>query len=222
VTPPRNCLELGAGCALLSLTALQLWHDSLQCVVVTDHDPGALERAKDNRETTLEDLLESTETEEEQLDCINGLASIPILFETLEWGSEDTAQCIARAAAEHTSPLSLQNHDQEHEKKGNPNHDTERNFFDLLLGSDLIYCHDVVEPLFRTVSFFMSPGGSFLLSQSITSSYNDEIDDAIDKICQKLNLQRSVLKNSLEKNQDNRSSTSVAARIEQFTWKTSR
>jgi len=75
---------LGAGCALLSLTALQLWHDSLQCVVVTDHDPGALERAKDNRETTLEDLLESTETEEEQLDCINGLASIPILFETLE------------------------------------------------------------------------------------------------------------------------------------------
>lgn len=37
---PANVVELGAGCALLSCMALQLWQPSLECIVVTDHDPG--------------------------------------------------------------------------------------------------------------------------------------------------------------------------------------
>ena len=237
---PRNVLELGAGSALLSLTALQLMHESLQCLVVTDHDPGTLERARDNYETTLEDLLEATHTEDEQMDCINGLASIPVMFEPLEWGDEDTAERVAQAAAEHNShPLWVDDDDEDDadadsgDDKGkaastttivfpslnenqrqeqqqqplNPSHNSERNMFDLILGSDLLYSRDVVRPLFDSVSHLMAPEGSFLLSQSLLPLDNDT-EECIQRMCETLYLQRTVLKTA----------NNGGVQIEQFTW----
>jgi predicted nicotinamide N-methyase len=225
---PRNVLELGAGCALLSLTVLQIMQESLQCVVVTDHDPGTLARATDNYETTLEDLFESTSTEEEQLDCINGLASIPIMFECYEWGDLERAQQLATVAGDHSSPLGVMDHAAQQSQErvsaqtiasqldvptGNPKHDAERNIFDLLLGSDLLYCKEVVKPLLESVSYLMTMGGSFLLAQSFT--YDEETEQLIDETCGHLNLQRITLKESVlvEARGINR-----GLRIQQYTW----
>jgi predicted nicotinamide N-methyase len=218
----RNVLELGAGTALLSLFSLQLMHDSLQCLVITDHDPGTLERARDSYETTMEDMLEKSLTEEEQFDCINGLGSVPIMFEALEWGDVERAQEVARAAADHSSPLIFQGA-VAGEPAGvtdllcqhlNPNYNEECNIFDLLLGSDLIYAESVVRPLFLSVSYFLAPGGAFLLSQSM--KYDDITERRIDEMCQSLNLQRTILKDTLEKE-----AAGKGARIQQFTWTTS-
>lgn len=207
---PKNIMELGAGCALVSLTALQIMHESLHCIVITDHDPGTLERARDNYETTLEDLLESTESDEEQLDCINGISSIPVLFESLAWGNnEDVAQRVASAAAEHSYPL-LSLIESVVSLPVNPNYNMDRNIFDLMLGSDLIYCREVVEPLLQTVSYLMSTDGSFLLSQS--SRFDDEIEQSIDEACQALNLERTILWDTLREGEGG------GARIQQFVW----
>lgn len=213
---PKNIMELGAGCALVSLTALQIMHESLHCVVITDHDPGTLERARDNYETTLEDLLESTESEEEQLDCINGISSIPVLFESLAWGDDEgAAQRVASAASEHSYPLLslVESVDDTTSKPApmNPNYHMDRNIFDLMLGSDLIYCREVIEPLLQTVSYLMSTEGSFLLSQS--SPFDDEIEQSIDEVCQALNLERTILRDTLGEGQGG-----GGARIQQFVW----
>jgi predicted nicotinamide N-methyase len=53
-----SIVKLGAGCALASLVALQLFSNTLSCVIVTDHDPGALQRARENCTSTLEQLQE--------------------------------------------------------------------------------------------------------------------------------------------------------------------
>lgn len=251
---PRNVLELGAGSALLSLTALQLMRESLQCLVVSDHDPGTLERARDNYETTLEDLLESTETEEEQMDCINGLASIPVMFESLEWGDDDdTALRVAQSAVEHNSHVlmlddyidigntnasthstipatftpgitseapsssidrtgsgdaSPQPQQHAEQQTSNPNHDAERNIFDLVLGSDLVYSSDVVAPLFRSVSQFMTPTGSFLLAQSL--KLDDKTENCLQKVCDDLHLTRTILKTTGQAH--------GGVQIEKFAW----
>lgn len=190
---PHNVLELGAGSALVSLVALQVFSESLQCISVTDHDPGTLERARDNYETTLEDLLESTQTEEEQFDCINGLASIPVMFEALEWGDRARAQEIA----DNSSPLTQGRSDPSQHHATNPNQHTERNIFDLLLGSDLIYCSSVVNQLFQSVSYLMTPGGSFILAQSMV--YDNGTELTIDETCQSLNLERTILLDTLSR-----------------------
>jgi len=249
---PRNVLELGAGSALVSLTSLQLFQESLQCLVITDHDPGTLERARDNYETTLEDLLEAAETEEDQMDCINGVASIPVLFESLEWSNtnkdddgdgddDEKMKELSRIAVEHNSHALLQDDDDNddgegfseesadgstsREKKSTASrkssfsvdhtlYDAERNIFDLILGSDLIYSCDVVEPLFRSVSKFMTSKGSFLLSQSL--ALDETTESKLETICSVLNLERRVLtpKTDVEHGTNNKS-----VRIEQFTWK---
>ena len=216
VQSATQLLELGCGSSLVSLAALQLMHKTLQCVVVTDHDPGTLERSRDNYETTMEELLDSTPTEEEQFDCINGVGSVPILFENLEWGDLDAAQQVAQAATDQSSPLQFQDPipgrtNLEGNQEPNVNYTAERNVFDLILGSDLIYCESVVLPLFQTVSCFMAPGGAFLLSQSMV--YDEAIEHKIEEACQVFNLERSILRDSLKDKASNR------ARIQQFVRK---
>jgi hypothetical protein len=48
---PKGIIGWGAGRAL-SLVALQLYQEYAQQLVVTDHDPGTVERARDNHEET--------------------------------------------------------------------------------------------------------------------------------------------------------------------------
>jgi predicted nicotinamide N-methyase len=182
---PKSILELGAGCALVSLTALQLFEPSLRSVVITDHDPGTLERARDNYETTLEELYERAETEEEQMRIINELNNIPMTFESLEWGKE--SKQLVKALSNHM--------------KSPPT-------FDLILGSDLIYCVEVVEPLFVTAAQFLcdeNPKATFLLSQSF--AYDDASEEEMDRLCDKLQLTRTILQDELDQK---------GARIQEF------
>jgi predicted nicotinamide N-methyase len=179
--PTTTILELGAGCALVSLVALQLYKDKLQCLVVTDHDPGTLERARDNHETTLEELYERAATEDEQLSIINELGSIPVKTESLEWGDEKDWKKLQEIVKQ-------SNHVEK--KKASSSC-----FFDLILGSDLIYCVEVVEPLLLTASKLLSGDGTFYLSQSFV--YDTATEEEMDKVCQTFGLEREILVDDL-------------------------
>lgn len=169
-----SMVELGAGCALASLVALQLYRESLQVAVCTDHDPGTCERARDNYENTLSHILDRSDTTDDELNAaINSLAPIPVRFEPLEWGSNGT------------DLATVQRHLREHTVQ-------ESTVCDLVLGSDLIYCAAVVEPLLATASQLMHPlNGRFLLSQSF--AYDDDAERAIDAACHTWRLTRHIL-----------------------------
>jgi predicted nicotinamide N-methyase len=165
-----SVLELGAGCALASLTAQQVGRKGIQCIIVTDHDPGTLGRARDNHETTLERIMDSSLSDEALDKVINSVASIPVVFTEYEWGSPTVA--LVEELQEHTSPPS--------------------STFDLILGSDLIYDIEVIEPLLSSAAQVMAPNNSrFWLSQSF--SYGDAAEAEIDRVCQKLSLERTIL-----------------------------
>lgn len=174
---PVSVVELGAGCALASLAALQIWQGSLQCLVVTDHDPGTLERACDNHEQTLQEVLDASPTEEELNANINNLVSIPVSFECLDWGREkeqaEALDAIREILQEHTTQNQIR--------------------FDLVIGSDLIYCLDVVEPLLTTAAdlLAMTGGSVFVLTQSFV--YDEATEAEIDRICVNLGWERSLI-----------------------------
>jgi len=189
-----SIVQLGAGscggaAAAAGLVALQAWQSSLQCLVLTDRDPGPLERARNSYESTLEDILGASQTEEELNSAINAIASIPACFELLQWDNgsgEDDPSRVRDLIVEHTN---------DHSDRA-----------DLILGTDLIDGRDAVEPLLRTAARLMKPpavtadgedeeefvgGGRFWLSQS--SAYGDETEALIDAVCDRLGLVWSTL-----------------------------
>lgn len=170
-SPPTSMLELGAGTALASLAALQLWHNRLQTVLVTDHDPGCLERARGNYESTMEELLDECPDDNVINEKINTIASIPVCFLECEWGKEKDAEILRENLLEHVVP--------------------ERKEVDLIIGTDLIYDVAVVEPLFTTAATMMQkPHGAFLLAQSF--EYDQQTEEEIDQQCEIWNLQRTI------------------------------
>lgn len=175
---PTAVLELGAGCALASITALQVF-PTVQYLVATDHDPGTLERAERNHDATLEYLGNERFAER--------LLVVPVRFESLSWGDECGASEILQ---------DLQTYQ--------PNQK-----FDLVLGSDLIYDKDVVEPLFTTVSLLMAKGGTFLLSQSFV--YDDATEDNIDRLCSIHGLTRTLITDNLF--------SDGGVKLQEFQWK---
>lgn len=181
-----SVVELGAGCALASLAALQLWQETLQCLVVTDHDPGTLVRARTNLESTVQQLLwdgggdgkDDDDDADERLNAtINSVVSIPVLFEALEWGDAATVDTI----------VACQMHDHIVQR---PRTSTVA-AVDVVLGSDLIYCATVVEPLLQTAALFIGMTGRFWLSQSFR--YDQATEAEIDRVCNELGLQRAIL-----------------------------
>jgi predicted nicotinamide N-methyase len=74
--PPETALELGAGCGLVSLVALQVY--DLKQLVLTDHDPTTLQRAQLNYQATCRQLAQRPET--------------VVAFELLTWGDEPAAK----------------------------------------------------------------------------------------------------------------------------------
>jgi len=167
-----SIVELGAGCALASLTALQVFASNVQCIIVTDHDPGTLVRARDNLETTLQMIVDAAVSDggDDDLNAaINELASVPVEFEPYEWGQPATK--ILKLVQEHIA--------------------AGVSAVDLVLGTDLIYCKDVVEPLLQTSAQLISKTGRFLLSQSF--AYDKDTEGEIDRVCSELELKRTIL-----------------------------
>lgn len=83
---PKSVVELGAGCALASIAALQIF-ESVETIVTTDHDPGTLVRAENNHDLTLE-LFEDDE------DFLNRVMRTQSLWEPLSWGDTKSAEGI--------------------------------------------------------------------------------------------------------------------------------
>ena len=170
---PSSIIELGAGCALASIAALQIWQASLQCLVVTDHDPGVVERARDNHESTIQAILEQSTTDSDLNACINNLGSIPVSFEQLEWGKTEEYPKIRSILAEHTIPVATK--------------------VDLILATDVIYDASVVAPLFTTAAAL---GRRMLMSQSF--AYNEHTEAEIVRMCYELTLTRTILYESAD------------------------
>jgi predicted nicotinamide N-methyase len=201
----RTVLELGAGCGLASLTALQLWQDTLQCLCLTDHDRGTLVRARDNLETTVQLLVVETNDDDDDDDderlnaAINSIASIPVLFEMLEWGDRHRADTLLQSVIPERLPACLLISDSEHASRPPLESDnrvdatctTSPVHMDVVLGSDLIYCTDVVKPLFGTAAHLMGHTGRFILAQSF--SYDDATEREIDQVCERYSLQREII-----------------------------
>jgi hypothetical protein len=227
---PQNVVELGAGCALSSWFALQLYHTTLQRLVVTDHDPSVLRRAKDNYETTLEELYEraafessSPSSVQEEVDpVLHHLSGIPVRFEALSWGqSEEAITRLLQAIPCSKSCLTTITTENDNSTTMTTTTTTTKtascseplSYFDLVLGSDLIDCIEVIEPLLTTASRLMQPpplwaplllsqspnGGEchrpkkssrFLLSQSFP--YDCEMEQEIETVATKLGFQRII------------------------------
>ena len=172
---PKSILELGAGTAMVSLVALQLYHTSLQCMFITDHDRSTLERARDNYETTLQDLYEQAtndgrDVEEQQFNVINEIGSISVEFQSLEWGEKGDIDILRKTARDHVDPT----------------------VFDVVLMSDVIYSRDVVSPLFATATSSLNRvTGVILLSQSFP--FDEETENEISDCCKEDGLTQSVL-----------------------------
>lgn len=167
----QSMIELGAGCGLVSLVALQIF-TNIKYGVITDHDPGTLQRAKDNYEATFNDSMGAEYKKEDRR----------IEFIDLEWGDTKSANNLIQHSLSSASG------------------------FDLVLGSDLIYCREVVYPLLLTASCLMKSNSKnnndskFLLSQSF--SYDDDTEKEIDNACVQLGLLRSIIICNLDDDED--------------------
>lgn len=183
-------VELGAGCALASLTALQVWQETLQCILVTDHDPGTLARARDNYKLTLEEeniTSEKTIHGKDIKTAVRSFASVPLFFEPLEWEkSKQQGDACLKILQEHMKNANSR------EGGGDPNCSEAATV--VILGSDLIYAANVVRPLFETASRFVGKFGNcrFLLSQSFL--YDETTEAEIDQVCKELAWQRQILR----------------------------
>mmetsp|Transcript_17481 Transcript_17481/g.35186 ORF Transcript_17481/g.35186 Transcript_17481/m.35186 type:complete len:385 (-) Transcript_17481:90-1244(-) len=171
---PASVVELGAGCALLSCVALQLWQPSLECIVVTDRDPGTLERARDNYESTIQALLDRSVSEDDLNAAINETASIHFAFLNVPWGDEVAIRKVRSLLGEHQTRKKRQ-----------------QRRADVLLASDVLYDAAVVEPLLQTAKDLMTEDGVLWLAQSHHN--NETIQGSIAAACTKLGMQWTTL-----------------------------
>jgi predicted nicotinamide N-methyase len=138
----EKVLELGAGCGLAGIGVSTI--SGVKQVVFTDYDMGTL--------SLIEDSVELNKTKV-------STDLVTIVTSYLEWGKMSSSLT--------TSPptiRSFQNDDSEEFRSFTP-----ESRFPLIIGTDLIYCKDVVIPLFTTVKHFLSTndiGSHFILVTS--------------------------------------------------------
>jgi predicted nicotinamide N-methyase len=165
----KRIIELGAGCGLVSLCAYQVFTDST-LLVVTDHDPGTLKRAKSNFESIKNNKDTNKVTR--------------VVFEDLSWCDSTTY---------------FQNFLNRLQEESNDWREIDTSYedvvkFDLILGSDLIYCQDIVRPLLTTVALLLrrsNKESKMILSQSF--NYSETTEEEIDYVCEKLNMRRQII-----------------------------
>lgn len=154
-----SILELGAGVGLAGILASKL--EGAERVVLTDYDHGSIKLLEENVE------LNST---------ANSTCKISIEF--LEWGK--TLVSNGNGCMSCVGCLKSKSSD---EMKG-----VKYETFSLLIGTDLLYCIEIVEPLFSSVKSLLSGAKSsrFIL----VSSFNpgEDIELAIIVFCNEIGL----------------------------------
>lgn len=146
---PKTVIELGAGCGLTSIYASKL--DDLSIAILTDYDRGCINLLKNNVDAntiSMNDSMSSipsassssSNVVNESVAC---LSHCKLLCEVFKWGDDVT-------------PL-LQLLEQEGDAR----------ICDMIIGTDLLYCVDVVCPLLRSVSHLLGNDKSvFILVSS--------------------------------------------------------
>ena len=255
----NTVIELGAGCAMVSFVALQLWKETLQCICITDHDPSTLVRARDNYETTMQQLfnndncLKTNDDDDENAvrgatcddddndndncdehlnDIINTITNIPVLFESLKWGDKNAVEKLLCQTLPERLPLDILIPSPSEVHRITGTSEKNHHHFDIILGSDLIYCKEVVRPLFTTAVQLMHSSQNenknncsyFILAQSFL--YDVSTENEIDNMCMEFQLHRTIVIDFDDENtaaigatDDNTTTSMGRGRIQEFCFK---
>lgn len=148
-------------------------------VVLTDYDHGSLQLLNDNTE-------------------LNRMATdtCDITVEFLEWGKSLTNNSSSSNKISEDYSISSS------EDVNNSNNsirnsmvlcNKNEDLFELILGTDLLYCAEIVDPLFKSVKLLMMPSQSsrFILTSSFQTG--EFIEEKIDVICKNLGLIREEI-----------------------------
>lgn len=179
----RRVLELGAGVGLAGILASKL--PGTEQVVLTDYDHGSLELLTENIQLNLE-VGDSCMT----------------TVEYLEWGKDreipiSCSQASSSGSEKVTETSELSDATSESISCGNTE-DAET--FSLLLGTDLLYCKDIVKPLFKSAKMLLrnSKNSCFVLVSSFDPG--QDIEEAVSATCNEIGLVREE-KMKLDTNQ---------------------
>jgi hypothetical protein len=180
---PLCIVELGAGCGLTSLGVCQICPERVQHVILTDHDYGSVQLLERNAEALYERIvnnensfglnllsLEQLQKERERPFMKEERHAATFLVHELEWGDELPDDIKVRCNDGSDVGTHLQAKQQQL----------------LVLGADLLYCIDVVVPLFTTVKKFLSLSSLAQATKQksmfvLTSSFDigDDINTAV-------------------------------------------
>lgn len=169
----RKVLELGAGVGLAGILASKL--PGTEQVILTDYDHGSLEL-----------LIENV-----QLNLVAGDSCITTV-EYLEWGKERKCSPSSSQARSSGSEEIIKSGELSdgisHSISSSEVVDAET--FSLILGTDLLYCTDIVKPLFKSAKELLenTKGGCFVLVSSFDPG--EEIERAVSVTCTEIGLMR--------------------------------
>jgi hypothetical protein len=169
------------------LVAAQVMHEMDESrdlmFVATDYDFGVLERAEGNRKETVKTVTSAT------TGVTSALSSM--VFEMLAWGDEVEARRVMEVGESVAT-------------------ETTNAAFDLILGSDVIYCKEIVAALFLTIKTMLRSGTNedendadggvkpcMIMSQSFP--YDSPTEREIDRCCALHNLERNVVYNTFDR-----------------------
>ena len=142
--PLLSIVELGAGCGLTGLGVCQICPQRVHSVVLTDRDYGSLQLLDENATRLLNRRGADT-----WASCKEASSSpttpTPTVFSTekLDWGAPIPATLRNRCLSMQSVPVAV---DVDVQLQGKLRHVQL-----LLVGSDLLYCRDVVQPLLQTI-----------------------------------------------------------------------
>ena len=207
-------------------------------LVFSDHDPGTLNRARDNYHATrthLRNIQQSSSSSSAAAEDDSERTTAPcpskdnndekdeetvVRFQPLHWGDREAINGILEGMRHpRTDDETITTTTTTHKHNTLPTDRDETIVgFDLVLGSDLVYCSDVVEPLFTTAARLMFPKtkdddcvsaaenddrrrrrmertSAFVMSQSFP--YEIQTEEEIDRMCHLLKLKRVILRDDL-------------------------
>jgi predicted nicotinamide N-methyase len=174
-----NILELGAGCGLAGLVSSKL--SNINRVIFTDYDPGSLQLIQENVDEDIKsnkycchcynkdfnDIINNNYfTEENKKKCQICKNEVNFVVEFLEWGTKIPIaidQCFNKL-------------DSNNDSSNNSNIMTDN----LIIGTDLLYCSQVVSLLLNSVSQLLNAKKQIIENSNNNSNNNSNSVDLIE------------------------------------------